>query len=114
MDAIAVFVEDLWFGAPDWIVGGLIFGGLYVFIGLMVRSRMLAAGLGALAGLVVLSLLSNDFVSFGEAPTTLMGICAGYGAVVAGLTAALRGWAWKQVARWMARRPAASTGAAMA
>ena len=113
MDAIAVFVEDIWFAAPDWAVAGFIFGGLYVLIGLMVRSRLAAAGLGALAGLAVLSLLFYDFTLFGEISPTMMGICAGYGAVVAGLTAVLRGWAFKRVARWRAKTPQVPMGAVM-
>jgi hypothetical protein len=111
MEAVAGFVEDVWFGAPDWTVAAFIFGGLYVVIGLIVRSRPVAAGLGALSGLAVLSLLFHDFLLFGEISPSMMRLCAAYGAVVAGLTAVLRGWTWKHVARWMAKRRHASIGA---
>lgn len=99
MDAIAVFVEDVWFGAPDWAAASFIFGGLYLLIGLLVRSWAVAAMLGALAGLVVLSLLFHDFMLFEEISPSMMGLCAAYGAVFAGLTAVLRGWAWKRLAK---------------
>lgn len=112
MDSLASLVEEIYLAMPDWAGFLTVFGGLYVIIGLVVRSRLLAAGLGALTSLAVLSLVFLDFLPLEEMWSPLGRYSAAYGALVAGFTAVFRVWTWKYVRPWLVERLRTRIGSA--
>ena len=105
MEALASYVETLYFGQSEWAAFLFVFFAPYVVIGLLVRSTLLSILLGGLAGLAVLSILFFDTTPFGDLSVGLKTIGAGYGAIMAGVTNLIRRFLWRLISI-LASRPA--------